>query len=75
MLEVANDIKDVKLFNQEKEKADKVFKESLPYFQKATELNPNEIEYKRTLRTLYYRLKMDKEFEAIDAEIKAMENK
>ncbi|HOF99150.1 MAG TPA: tetratricopeptide repeat protein [Paludibacteraceae bacterium] len=74
MLEVANDIKDVKLFNQEKEKANKVFKESIPYFQKAKELNPNEIEYKRTLRTLYYRLQMDKEFEAIDEEIRAMEN-
>ncbi|HQF11747.1 MAG TPA: tetratricopeptide repeat protein, partial [Paludibacteraceae bacterium] len=32
MLEVANDIKDVKLFNQEKEKANNVFKESIPYF-------------------------------------------
>lgn len=32
-------------------------------------MKPEEMEYKRTLRTLYYRLKMDKEFDAIDKEM------
>jgi tetratricopeptide (TPR) repeat protein len=70
--EEANKIKDVKLYNVEMKKADSVFKESIPFFKKAAELNPKEIEYKKTLRTLYYRLKMDAEFEAINKEINAM---
>ena len=69
MTDVANDIKDNKLAIAARKKADEVFKESIPYFIKATEVNPEEREYKKTLRTLYYRLKMDKEFDAIDKEL------
>lgn len=72
MSEVANTIKDVKLYNAEMKKTEVVFKESLPFFQKAAELKPKDIEYKRTLKTLYYRLKMDADFEAIKKEIDAM---
>ncbi len=72
MLEDANNIKDIKLYNAAQLKAENVFKESVPYFEKAAELKPTEIEYKKTLKTLYYRLKMDKEFEAIKTEIDAM---
>jgi tetratricopeptide (TPR) repeat protein len=72
MLEEANNIKDIKLYNAAQLKAENVFKECLPYFKKASELKPTEIEYKKTLKTLYYRLKMDKDFEAISKEIDAM---
>lgn len=72
MLEEANNIKDIKLYNAEQLKAEGVFKKSVPLFKKASELKPTEIEYKKTLKTLYYRLKMDKEFEAISKEIDAM---
>lgn len=72
MTEDANNIKDVKLYNAELKKAEKVFKESVPFFKKATEIKPKEIEYKKTLKTLYYRLKMDADFEAISKEIDAM---
>lgn len=72
MLEDANNIKDIKLYNAAQDKAEAVFKQSLPFFQKASELNPKEIDFKRTLKTLYYRLKMDKEFEAVNKEIDAM---
>ncbi|HLP04939.1 MAG TPA: tetratricopeptide repeat protein [Paludibacter sp.] len=70
--ENANNIKDNKLFNAEQKKAEVVFKESLPFFKKAAELKPKDVEFKKTLKTLYYRLKMDAEFEAISKEINAM---
>ena len=72
MAEVANAIKDVKLYNAETKKAEIVFRESVPFFKKASELKPKDIEYKKTLKTLYYRLKMDADFEAIKKEIDAM---
>lgn len=72
MLEAANGIKDNKLYNAELKKAEGVFKESVPFFQKASKLKPTDVEFKKTLRTLYYRLKMDAEFAAIDKEINAM---
>jgi tetratricopeptide (TPR) repeat protein len=70
--EEANKIKDNKLYNAEMKKVDAVFKESIPFFKKAAELKPKEKEYKATLKTLYYRLKMDADFEAIKKEIDAM---
>jgi len=69
MTDEANDIKDNKLAIAARKKADDVFKQSIPYFVKATEINPEEIEYKKTLKTLYYRLRMDKEFDAMEKEI------
>jgi tetratricopeptide (TPR) repeat protein len=72
VLENANNIKDVKLYTAEQKKAEEIFKQSVPFFQKAAELKPKEIEYKKTLKTLYYRLKMDTDFEAISKEIDAM---
>lgn len=72
MAEEANKIKDVKAYNAEMKKVDGVFKESVPFFKKASEMNPKDVDYKKTLKTLYYRLKMDAEFEAINKEINAM---
>ena len=72
MSDAANKIKDNKLYNIESKKVDDAFRVSLPFFKKAAELNPKEIEFKKTLKTLYYRLKMDAEFEAVKKEIDAM---
>ena len=69
MADAANEIKDNKLYNAAKKKADAVFAESIPFFKKAAELKPAEMEYKRTLKNIYYRLKMDKEYEAVDKEM------
>lgn len=69
MTDEANEIKDNKLAFTARKKADDVFKQSIPYFIKASEINPEEREYKKTLKTLYYRLKMDKEFDAIEKEL------
>ena len=72
MLDEANNIKDLKKYNAAQKAAEDVFKQALPCFEKAAELNPKEIDFKRTLKTLYYRLKMDKQFEAVSKEIDAM---
>ena len=72
MSDAANKIKDNKLYNIESKKVDDAFRISLPFFKKAAELNPKEVEFKKTLKTLYYRLKMDAEFEAVKKEIDAM---
>ncbi|MEA4936211.1 MAG: hypothetical protein VB102_06155 [Paludibacter sp.] len=58
-----------KEFNLAKKKADEVFKTAIDYFLKASELNPEELTYKRNLRMLYYRLGMSKELEAIEKEL------
>ncbi|MDD4990702.1 MAG: tetratricopeptide repeat protein [Paludibacter sp.] len=72
MSDEANKIKDNKLYNAESKKVDAAFKVSIPYFKKASALKPKEREYKQTLKTLYYRLKMDADFEAVKKDLDAM---
>jgi len=64
MSDEANKIKDNKLYNAEMKKVDAVFKQSIPLFQKAAEMKPKDLEIKRTLKILYYRLKKEPEYEA-----------
>jgi len=72
ILEAGSKIKDVKLYNAEAKKAEDLFKQSLPFFKKASEVNPKDIEFKKTLKSLYYRLQMNTEFDAVNKEINAM---
>lgn len=65
----ANDIRDNKLYEKEVEKANAIFKESQPYFEKAVELDPKEADYKQALKMLYYRLGMTEEYEKISNEL------
>jgi len=65
LTEEANKITDNQKYLEAKEKADAKFKEALPYIEKAHELNPDEMSIISTLRTLYYRLKMDEKYEEI----------
>jgi len=56
----------------------KKFKEALPYFEKAAELNPADVENLRTLRSVYYRLldvdakTYQGKYDAVNAQIKAL---
>ena len=54
-----------KEFNAELKKANEKFMQALPYFEKAYELEPENPDYKRTLRSLYYRLQMMDKYEAL----------
>lgn len=71
-MDADSNLKDDKLIKAEKEKANAVFKEAIPFFKKAIEVAPAEIEYKRNLKTLYYRLGMTAEYDVLDKEIKAL---
>lgn len=53
-------------FNAARVRSRDYFQRALTFFQKAHELKPEEISYKRNLRTLYYRLDMNEEFEAME---------
>ena len=62
----ANKIKDNKKYSIAKDKADNKFKESLPYLEKAFEINPKDIGLANTLKTLYYRLQMNDKYEEMN---------
>lgn len=65
----ANMINDSKKYQEELTVAKDLFKQALPYFQKAHELKPEEMEYMIALRGIYYNLNMGPELEAIEAEM------
>ena len=54
-----------KEYRVEKAKSDAILAKALPYSLKAYELEPTNDEYKRTLRSIYYRLGMNAEYEAL----------
>lgn len=56
---------DAKAYAQAKVEIDKAFKNALPYFEKAYELEPDNYDFKRSLRSLYYRLGMDDKYQAL----------
>jgi hypothetical protein len=65
----ANQIKDNKKYAVAKEKADDKFKESLPYLERAFELNNEDKSLANTLRQLYYRLQMNDKYEELNQKI------
>ena len=65
----ANMINDSKKYQEELTIAKDLFKQALPYFQKAHEMKPSESEYMVALRGIYYNLNMGPELEAIEAEM------
>jgi tetratricopeptide (TPR) repeat protein len=65
-LDNANNISDVKKYNEEKEKAKELFRKALPYFEKAFELDTNASDNKIALRSIYYNLDMGDKFAEID---------
>jgi tetratricopeptide (TPR) repeat protein len=69
MLLAANDIKDVNAYNQKVSDATAVFKQALPYFEKAHTMNPKDSDVTSTLKKLYYRLQMNTEYQALDKEV------
>lgn len=72
LTEEANKITDNQKYLEAKEKADAKFKEALPYIEKAHELKPDDMNIISTLRTLYYRLKMDEKYEKISKKMEGL---
>jgi tetratricopeptide (TPR) repeat protein len=71
----ANDIMDVNKYNTAIEEAMAVFAKALPYMEKANELKPDDVFAMRSLKELYYRLKMTDKYNAIKAKLDAMDQK
>lgn len=65
----ANMINDSKQYQEELNKAKDLFKQALPYYEKAHKGNPSEMQYMIALRGIYYNLNMGPELEAIEAEM------
>lgn len=57
ILRAADTIRDNKAYNLQVDKANGVFKQALPYMEKAVELDPKDTDFKQALKMLYYRLK------------------
>lgn len=68
-LAVANDIKDNKLYQEALTKAKNLFKEALPYLEKAHQAKPEDREWMNALRSIYYNLDMSEKFEQIEKEM------
>jgi len=52
-----------------KKQSDEVLKLALPYFEKAHELAPGDMNYARPLRQCYYRLGLQAEYDRLSAEM------
>jgi len=69
-----NEIMDNEKFKECVKQADEIFKESLPYLEKAHELDPKEINTLETLKVLYYRLHMYDKRDQIVKELEDIKN-
>ncbi len=69
----ANDIMDVNKYNAAIEQAMAVFAKALPYMEKANELKPDDVYSLRSLKELYYRLKMPDKYDAVKARLDKLE--
>jgi len=73
MFAKANDIMDVNDYNKAIDNAMTVFAKALPYMEKANELKPDDIYALRSLRELYYRLKMTEKYDVVKAKLDTLE--
>lgn len=65
-----NDIKDNAVYDKEKARADQMFKDALPWLEKARELNGKDKNNLIMLRTIYARLSMNDKWKEVDQVIK-----
>ena len=66
-MDEANEIADVKKYNEEKEKAKELYKKAMPYLETALKLDPDTPGLKVALRSIYYNLDMEDKFNEISA--------
>lgn len=69
MNEEAANISDAKAYKKALEDMNAEFRKSLPFFEEAHQMEPDNRDYMITLRTLYYRFDMNDKYEAIKAEL------
>ena len=73
MNEAAASIVDNKEYKKAIDDMNEVFRQSLPYFEKAHELKPDNTNYMQTLKMLYYRFRtepgMQEKYDAIEVKL------
>ena len=62
-------ISDNKAYKKALEEMNEVFRQSLPFFEKAHELNPEDRTYIQTLKGLYYRFNMEDKYNEMNAKL------
>lgn len=67
--EAAALISDNKEYKKALDEMNEVFRKSLPFFEKAHEMDPSDRTYMQILKGLYYRFHMDKEYDAISEQL------
>ncbi|MBQ7631818.1 MAG: tetratricopeptide repeat protein [Paludibacteraceae bacterium] len=67
--EAAASISDNREYKKALDEMNAVFKEALPYFEKAHEMDPTDRTYMQVLKGLYYRFNMEAEYNAISEEM------
>ena len=67
----ANQLTDVQQYNAERELAKVLFRDAIPYFERAHQKDPDNFETMIGLRGCYYQLGMDKEYNEMDAKIES----
>jgi hypothetical protein len=72
LYKVADTIKTAKEYGEAKDAGDVVLAKSLPYMEKAHEIDPNEPSTLETLKTLYYRLQMNEKYEEVKTKIEGL---
>ncbi len=66
IIEKANSIKDIKKYNAERSKGTAELKKSLPYFEKAREINGEDLDNLQFLRSVYYKLGMNDKYKEVN---------
>lgn len=75
MFTKANEIMDVNKYTEAIDQANVVYAKALPYMEKAYELKNDDVDVMRSLRELYYRMKMTDKYNEVNAKLKAIEGK
>lgn len=75
MFKQANDIVDMKKYQEAVDQANIVYAKALPYMEKALELKPNDVYAMGQCKELYYRLKMTDKYNEIKAKMDALDKK
>lgn len=73
MVVKANEIMDVNKYGAAIDEAMAVFAKALPYMEKAHELKPDDVFALRSLKELYYRMKMTDKYEQVKAQLDKLE--
>jgi hypothetical protein len=75
MNKLGTSAKDMKRYDVLKTQRQDLFKSTIPYLQKAVELDPTNIDVSKTLLNVYSALEMTPEYKALKEKIKAQEGK